>query len=312
MADCPYCLSKDVRKDGFYRYNGCVLQSFECRACWRKFNEGTRGPFRGLHYKPEVVVLAVMLQVQLSLSAASAKCVLVHVHNVRPDLRTLTRWVVRLSPFLVEFENRLKPQFSDVWMIDEVFLNRHAHKSKRKPSPKFLYNVLDSNRQVVACLVSDKRDSDSVIRVLNLAVKRSGKAPKIISRDGCSIYDTAKRRMWMKLKGCRWVESHFKAVAIPITKHVRVNTRRRGPVTRIRRKLVKVSQNYVERYNVTPRAKENCMRGVKTAASGTLTFQAAAVAYDLFKPHEAHGGKPPGVGVGWAPVLEWRMLPALL
>jgi hypothetical protein len=76
--------------------------------------------------------------------------------------------------------------------------------------------------------------------------------------------------------------------------------------------VIKVSQNYVERYNVTPRGRENSMRGVKTNASGTAYFQALGVAHNLFKPHEAHDGKPPAEGMGWSPGIRWRDLPRLL
>lgn len=312
LPECPYCESRDVRKDGFYEHKDHAWQRFECKACRRKFNEQAGSPFHGLHYEPRAVVLAVMLQVQLALSAAQAGLVLDYVWNIRPDNRTLQRWVARLAPHLDRLERGYCPQYSDVWSIDELFCNRHAHKSKRRPDPKYLLTVLDSLRQVVACLVSDHRDAKSVERVIRLAIQRSGKTPKIVSRDGAPIYDTAQRRLRLRLKGTKWVRAHFKTVVVPVTERYEAMNKRRGPVKRTRRRILQVSQNHIERYHCTPRARENSMRGVKTAASGTRYFQALGVANNLFKPHAAHGGLAPGAAVGWSPPLTWADLPRLL
>ncbi len=301
-----------MRKDGLHRHKRRVLQRFECKSCWRKFHEKSHDPFHRLRYASVVVVLALMLQVQMGVSGPSAVLVIRHVFRVSPHPRTLQRWVTRFTPRLLELQRRLRPKFSPVWMVDELFCNRHAHNSKRKPSPKYLYTVLDSLRQVVACLVTDKRDAASAERVILDAVANAGFTPTILSRDGCGIYDKARRRLRGRLKGTRWVNAHFKTVAIPTTKHERVVTKRRGPITRRRRGVVKVTQNHIERYHCAPRARENSMRGVKTAASGTTYFRALGVAHNLFQPHEAHAGRTPAEGAGWSPGLSWSDLPRLM
>lgn len=307
-AECPYCESRDTRKDGFYRHKGRARQRFECKACNRKFNSTTRGAFDGLRYAADIVVFAVMLQVQFAMSASQTRLVLEHLWGLTPHVRTLQRWVRRLHPHLDRLERRLAPKFSDVWMIDELFCNRHAHNSKRKPSPKYLFTVLDSNRQVVACLASDHRDAKSVERVVKLALERAGIKPRIISRDGAPIYDTAQRRLRLRLPGTKWARAHFKTVVVPVTERYETMSRRRGPVKRVRRRIVKVSQNHIERYHCMPRARENSMRGVKNAASGTAYFQALGVASNLFKPHAAHRGLSPAAALGWGAGLTWRGL----
>lgn len=254
QAECPRCKSGDVRKDGLYRYKDHPSrQRYECNTCGKKFNEATPGPFNGLHYDPDTVTFAVMLQTQMSLSGSQARLVLEHAYNARPDRRTLQRWVARLTPHLLRLEQRLGPRYSDVWMVDELFCNRHAHKSKRRPDPKYLLTVLDAYRQAIASLVSDSRDADAIVRVLKLAVERAGSAPAVLSHDGWNAYKTATRRLRPLLGKTLCVETHFKAKIVPVTREGSDGARRRG--------VVWVSQNHIERYHCYPRARENSMRG---------------------------------------------------
>lgn len=295
-AECPHCESRDTVKNGFYRYKDRPQrQRYLCRGCSRSFNEDTASPYHGLHYDDDPVTLAVMLQTQMALSGSQTVIVLATTYDVEPNRRTVQRWVRRFAPALVALQRRLGPQFSDRWMTDELFCNRHAHKSKRTPDPKYLYTVLDSMRQVVATLTSDRRDAASIVDVLKQAVEEAGQAPAVLSHDGWNAYTTATRRLRRILGKTRTVEAHFDTKVVPTEKGV-----------------ARVSQNHIERYHCYPRARENSMRGVKTAESGTHYFQAMAVAYNLFKPHAYHDGKPPAVGVGWSPGLEWKDLPEVL
>lgn len=301
-----------MRKDGRYRHKGRDLQTFECKSCERKFNERSGSPFARLRFMESLVVLAVMLQVQLALSARSAVFVLRHAYGTSPSPRTLQRWVRRFHGPLVELEARLKPKFSPVWMIDEMFLNRHAHKSKRKPHPLYLFTVFDKARHVVACLVSKSRDAASVERVVKKAIKKAGFVPQIVSHDACGIYTKAHRRLRNLLGSCRWVTTHFNAIVLPTEERSTCVTKRHGPATRIRQTLVKVTQNDIERYHCTPRQRENSMRGVKTIESGDAYFESGGIAWNLFHPHERHGGRAPAVAAGWAGPREWADLIAAL
>lgn len=304
-AECPHCDSRDTVKNGFYRYKDRPQrQRYLCRGCGQSFNEDTGSPYHGLHYDDQPVTLAVMLQTQMALSGSQTVIVLATTYDVRPNRRTVQRWVRRFAPHLVQLQRRLGPQFSDRWMTDELFCNRHAHHSKRTPDPKYLYTVLDSLRQVVATLTSDRRDAASIVDVLTLAVEEAGQAPTVLSHDGWNAYTTATRRLRPVLGKTRCVEAHFDTKVVPVTREDGDGTTRRG--------VVRVSQNLIERYHCYPRARENSMRGVKSAESGTHYFQAMAVAYNLFKPHAFHGGVPPAVAVGWSPGLEWRDLPDVL
>jgi len=39
---CPYCRSKDVVKNGFYRYKSNAEQRYRCKSCGKSFTERSK------------------------------------------------------------------------------------------------------------------------------------------------------------------------------------------------------------------------------------------------------------------------------
>ena len=58
---CPYCRSKDVVKNGFYRYKSNAEQRYRCKSCGKSFTERSKSPFKGMRHSPSVILLAIEL-----------------------------------------------------------------------------------------------------------------------------------------------------------------------------------------------------------------------------------------------------------
>jgi len=66
---CPYCRSKDVVKNGFYRYKSNAEQRYRCKSCGKSFTERSKSPFKGMRHSPGVILFAIRLYTEFYLSS---------------------------------------------------------------------------------------------------------------------------------------------------------------------------------------------------------------------------------------------------
>ena len=83
--------------------------------------------------------------------------------------------------------------------------------SKKRPGKQgYLFTVYDENREVLATIHFEKRNSEAMITVFKTVVEEAGFYPRIISTDKCHIYDVL--RKYRKIKH---VHAHFETKFIP-------------------------------------------------------------------------------------------------
>ena len=267
---CPYCKSKDIVKNGFYKYkDNDKEQRYLCRKCKKVFLQSTKSPFHQMRHPANVVLFGVRLYTEFFLSSEECSRLIQDVMNIKITGRSILNWVQKLAPSFQKISKLYKPKYSDIWYMDEMFINRKG--SKKRPGKQgYLFTVYDENREVLATILSEKRNSEAMLTVFKMAVEEAGFYPRIISTDKCHIYDVL--RKYRKIKH---IHAHFETKFIPYN-----NT------------VLPISQNRIERYHSEIRPKEVRMRGIKNFQNGTRFFQLRGVIHNYLRPHLSLGMTP--------------------
>lgn len=267
---CPYCKSKNIVKNGFYKYKDIVKeQRYLCKNCEKLFLEKTSSPFHQMRTPANIVIFGVRLYTEFFLSSEECASLIQDVMNTQVSGRSVLNWVQKLAPFFQKISRIYKPQYSKIWYMDEMFVNRKG--SKKRPGKQgYLFTVYDEHRQVISTYLSEHRDSKSMIKTLKMAIDEAGFYPKIISTDKCKIYDTLRR-----YRMTRHVHAHFQTKFIPFEEGT-----------------VMINQNRIERYHSEIRPKEVRMRGIKNFECGTKFFQIRGVVHNYLRKHLTLGMTP--------------------
>lgn len=267
---CPYCKSKNIVKNGFYKYKDIEKeQRYLCKNCKKLFLEKTSSPFHQMRAPANVVLFGVRLYTEFFLSSEECARLIQDVMGTYISGRSVLNWVQKLAPFFQKISRSFKLHYSKIWYMDEMFVNRKG--SKKRPGKQgYLFTVYDEHRQVVSTYLSDKRNSKSMIITLKMAIDEAGFYPAIISTDKCKIYDTLRR-----YRKTRHIHAHFETKFVPYDNGV-----------------VMINQNRIERYHSEIRPKEVRMRGIKNFKCGTRFFQLRGVIHNYLRKHLTLGMTP--------------------
>ena len=257
---CPYCKSKNIVKHGLYKFKNNVEQRYQCNECKKLFLEKTTSPFHRMRHSANAVLFGVRMYTEFYLSGYECSILIQDVMNISVTGRSILNWVQKLAPSFQKISKLYKPRYSDIWYMDEMFINRKG--SKKRPGKQgYLFTVYDENREVLATLLSEKRNSDAMLIVFKIAVEEAGFYPRIISTDKCHIYDVLR-----KYRRIKHIHAHFQTKLIPYNDGV-----------------VMINQNRIERYHSEIRPKEVRMRGIKNFQNGTRFFQLRGVVHNFLR-----------------------------
>jgi transposase-like protein len=285
---CPYCGNGEEVKNGFYKYENKEEQRYLCKNCGKLFLEKTSSPFHQMRHTSNVVLFGVRLYTEFYLSGNECARLIKDVMNTKITGRSVLNWVQKLAPYFQKISRLYKPQYSKVWYIDEMFVNRKG--SKNRPGKQgYLITVIDENRMVLVSYLSPRRTSKAALKAFRMAVEKTGFYPEIVSTDKCRIYNILRR-----YRKTRHVHSHFETKIVPRDKGV-----------------VAVSQNRIERYHAEIRPKENQMRGIKNFKCGTWLFQLRAVVHNYLRCHMTLH-ETPAERAGVKKQVSWQELPRIL
>lgn len=267
---CPYCKSKNTVKNGFYKYkDNDKEQRYLCKNCGKVFQNNSTSPFLQMRHPKHVILFGVRLYTEFYLSSNECSILIQDVMNINVSGRSVLNWVQKLAPSFQKISKLYKPEYSDIWYIDEMFVNRKG--SKKRPGKQgYLFTVYDEHRQVIATFLSIGRDSASAIKTFKMAVETAGFYPAIVSTDKCMIYHALKR-----YRKIRHVHAHFETKFIPYKETV-----------------IPICQNRIERYHSEIRPKEVRMRGIKSFECGTRFFQLRGVIHNYLRKHLTLGVTP--------------------
>jgi putative transposase len=148
-------------------------------------------PFKRFNSSPEVIRLVVMMYVRFPLSVRNVEDLLFE-RGIDICHETVRFWWNRFGPmFASQIRKRRIAKFSGYrhwrWHLDEVFvkINGEMH---------YLWRAVDHEGEVLESYVTKKRDKPAALRFLKKALKRHGKAEKIVT-DGLKSYPAAMREL---------------------------------------------------------------------------------------------------------------------
>jgi transposase-like protein len=268
--DATQCPCGSIRVVKFGHANG--KQIFKCRDCGKKFRQGL---IKKARYSPETITLTLDLYFS-GLSLRKITRTLNDHFDMTLTPMTIYRWIQKFVPRISEYVNSLKPQLSDTWHADELFVKMKGgvNISRAKlDNMAFLWNVMDrKTRFLLASKLSAHRDDFGAVQAFKEATKNAHDSlPERVLTDGLNSYrDPIK----FGLKGVQ----HIARVGI---------------------NKPHANNNRIERMNGTLRERVKVQRGWKSMK--TQLAEGQRIHYNFVKPHVALDGQTPaqvaGIGI---------------
>jgi transposase-like protein len=263
LAECVYCGSSNLKKDGVRRNKAITIQKFYCRDCHRyfTFNVG----FEKMKHNPQAITSAI----QLYFSGESLRNTMksLKLLGVEVSHQTVYNWIRKYVLLMGKYVEKIVPNVSDTWRADELYL-------KIKGDMKYLFALMDDEtRYWIAQEVAESKYSHDARRLFQMGVKVTGKKPMTLITDGLPAYhDAYKKEFWTMKKETR-------------TEHIRHITIRGDH-----------NNNKMERFNGEIRDREKTMRGLKK--DDTPILKGYELFHNFVRPHEGLDGKTPSEACG--------------
>jgi transposase-like protein len=257
---CLYCQSPQIVKDGIRRNGHGSIQKFRCKACGRYFTINLG--FEHMKHSAQGITVAMQLYFSgesLRNTAKSLKLIGVEVSH-----KTVYLWIKKYISLMEKYLGQIKPQVSDTWRADEMFL-------KVKGNPKYLYALLDDETRywIAKEVAGDKMSREAVdyaSRLFQDGKAITGKKPLTLITDQLHAYHLAYKREFRTMKG-------------PRTEHVTWEDDG-------------VDNRKMEAFNSTVRSREKVMRSLKREDSPIL--EGYRIYHNHVRPHMALDHKTPG------------------
>ena len=258
---CIHCLSVNTVRNG---YSEKGIQRYKCNDCRKRYC--AKGFFARFKHHPKDIINTVYLRLhRLSLretSDAIARLIYIHVSHV-----TIWKWCMKFISLLVLWASLIDPNYEKLWHVDEKFIKVKGSKDKFA----YLFVVCDSKNKILAIFVADSRSGKSAKIVLKKA--RIKNNPEIIVTDGLQGYKSACKIFGRKT---RHVIAHFKSKGIV----------HKG-------KLMKLSNNRIERVNSDIDLFLHVFRGLKSFRTAKIWLQGFAIYHNYLKPSKISWHKIP-------------------
>ena len=176
-------------------------------------------------------------------------------------------WIGKYVSIMERYLDQIKPQVSDVWRADELYL-------KIKGNMKYLFAMMDDQtRFLIAQQVASTKYTADVRPLLELGKAVAGKKPKAFITDGAPNYHEAYLKEFHTMK--RETD----------TEHIR-HIRLAGDL----------NNNRMERFNGEVRQREKVMRTLKR--TDTPILSGYRIYHNYIRPHEALDGRTPAERAG--------------
>lgn len=250
---CKHCGSKNVVRNG----TKAGYQYYLCRDCGRTFAGNNALP--GMKYPPDRIATALRLFYE-GLSLDKIRRELDSLYHSYPSDSTVYEWVVRYTKEAIKEAKYSNIKVGGVWIADETVLKLD------KDVHVWFWDIIDDNtRFLLASHMSLTRTIKDAQKLMEKALERAGKTPRIIYTDKLAAY----------LDG---IELTFGAD----TKHKQGN-----PFD------VQNNTNLIERFHSTLKSRTQIMRGMQRPDTATLIMDGWLIYYNFFRPHDALRDLPP-------------------
>ncbi|NOD93619.1 IS6 family transposase [Ruegeria sp. HKCCD4884] len=169
--------------------------------------------FKYFKTSPEIICLAVMLNIRFPLSLRNVEDLL-HERGIDVSHETVRYWRNRFGPMFAAENRRKRVQqlraFSKwKWHIDEVFV-------KVSGKRHYLWRAVDHEGEVLEAVVTKRRNKAAALKFLKKLMKRYGCAEEIVT-DRFASYKAAFREMGAldKQQTGRWLNNRVENSHLP-------------------------------------------------------------------------------------------------
>ncbi len=262
ISEYQFCHSTNIKKFGIRHNKSGDIQRFVCSDCDRTFSINIG--FERMKHNPQAVTTAMQLYFSgesLRNTKNSLKLIGVHVSH-----QTVLNWIGKYTQLMKQYVDKLKPNVSDTWRADEVFV-------KFSGNMKYLFALMDDETKYwIAQEVADTKDRHDARGLFHNAKVIAGKRPNTIITDGLPAYHDA-------------FNKEFYSNSLPRPKHINA-IKLDGDM----------NNNTMERANGEVRDREKVMRGLKN--TNTSILPGYQIFHNYMRPHQSLKGKTPAEACG--------------
>jgi transposase-like protein len=193
---CPICKSEIIVKHGVRRTKYGSIQRYLCKNCghWFVFNLG----FERMRATPQVITSAM----QLYFSGESLRNTqkFLRLQGVNVSHVAIYYWIGKYVALMEKYLEQIKPQVSDVWRADELYL-------KIKGNMKYLFAMMDDQtRFLIAQEVAEAKYTHDARHLFQISREAVAKQPKILITDGLPAYrDAFMKEYWTRTNGAQHI-----------------------------------------------------------------------------------------------------------
>ena len=180
-------------------------------------------PFRYFNSSPEIIRLAVLMYVRFPLSLRNVEDLLFE-RGIDICHETVRMWWNRFGPMFAadirrQRVSRMKGCRHWRWHLDEVFVKINGERH-------YLWRAVDHEGEVLESFVTKKRDKAAAFAFMKKALKRHGRAEKIVT-DGMRSYPAAMRELGNleRREMGRWLNNRAENSHLPIRRRERAMQR---------------------------------------------------------------------------------------
>ncbi|MFC1860730.1 IS6 family transposase [Chloroflexota bacterium] len=250
---CKHCGSKNVVKYG----TKAGYQYYLCHDCRRTFAGNNALP--GMKYPPDQIASAVSLFYS-GLSIDAIRRELNNIYHVYPSDSTVYDWVIRYTTKAVKKAKVMHIQVGSIWIADETYLKLDEGRNI------WFWDIIDDRtRFLLASHISVSRSTKDAEVLMQKALEMTKKVPRIVYTDKLAAYLNS-------------IELTFGADTIH---------KQGSPFD------VGSSNNLIERFHGTLKARTKVMRGMHNKETAGLIMDGWLIHYNFFRPHEALGNRTP-------------------
>lgn len=261
--NCKNCNSQNTVKFGTYTdSNGTDIQRYYCKDCKRKFVPNTLPKMQ----TPIHQVSAVLSMYYGGMSLDQIQRHLKQEFNNDVSESSILNWVIRFTKEAIEKTKDFRPKVGDTWIADETGIDIVG-----SPRDMWFWDIIDSDsRFLLASHISISRTTEDAQALIQKAIRKAGKKPKVIMTDKQKSY----------LDGIKYAAGNE-------TVHL------------ITQPFVsKDSTNIIERFQGTFKDRTKIVRGYKNMEHAKIITEGFLINYNYFKQHEGIGNVPPAVKMG--------------
>ena len=267
---CSKCYSTEITKHGFRKLkNGTKRQRYTCKNCNNRFILGENG-FSNITSDPKIISESL----NLVMSGMSYRNIALHietVHQIKISHVSVNNWIKKYTELIKNYVDTLNPETSDVWSLDEMYLNVKNTKKTGKGFHDWLWSIIDpKTRFLIATEVSKKREISDARKIIASGKKIVTQNPNYVLTDSLNSYQEAIRKEFENR-----------------TVHIRTKSLKAGFVNRP-----------IERYHNEIRERLKARRGLGNDESAQTFSELLKINHNFVKLHQGLDGKTPAQKAG--------------